>query len=107
MYGSPPGGITPDGDTDSVEILNLNSMEWRAADHGLPMSMVPFASLQYKSTFLLVGGRGANNFFPFMLRYDPTTEDWTHVGEVLTGTGRSQMSPSMIVDSLWFPNSTF
>ena len=76
------GGNIPET-TDSVEILNLETLRWRYGK-SLPQPMEGAASINYGDSFLVVSGyrsaEGIRFYLNTIYEYDPRDDSWIEWG---------------------------
>ena len=112
--------------SSSADILNLETMEWRAGPN-LPskydtrggflnntytkcereidflllflVALRSSASVAYKSTFLLVGGLTSSNYDDTIFEFDPETDEWIQRNEMLS-EGKDRLMAIMVQDDI-------
>ena len=65
----------------STEILNLDTLEWSAGP-ALPEALGFATAVQYRNTFLIVGGSGST-ILDTIYEYDAENDDWVSRPETL------------------------
>ncbi len=98
------GGGNPD-DSITVDVLNLDTLEWKSSENALPTAMNAMASVPFGQTFLLVGGydRDASRAMSVLHIFNPDDEQFY---QLLTPRLRQarQYPTAMFVDVDAFPN---
>ena len=91
------GGQSANGVLQSTEILDLDTMQWSAGPN-LPGPRYDAASVPYKNTFLVVGGKdGGHAVQDTIFEFDPETGDWITRIEQMT-LKRSLFAAFMVPD---------
>ena len=92
------GGINSNQYLSSTEIIDLETNQISAGPD-LPQAMAYGSSVQYKDSFLVVGGHpGDFEFSEFIYEFDPNLSSWIIKSQL--NTGRDIMTAFLVPDSV-------
>ena len=93
------GGYDGSTSKSSTEIFSLDTQTWRPGPI-LPFGIMWASVVQYKNTFLLVGGYAAytQNYWNSILLYDVENDQWINLSPVLS-EGKIHHAAFLVPDS--------